>query len=138
MLTVRTLAFALALAANTSITHASEYVCRTADAQSVDTRGQFVGTENASFRGKTFTVDTITGRMEATDFFTNHNANGTPEVLDKGSDQQAFKVVTRYRPLPLVDYLQINVHVDEPDKPFLFFTGLGGLNVYSGLCRRSG
>jgi len=79
--------------------------------------------------GAEFVVDKGTGRMIG--LISNYNASGKPAVLDPGGNDQAFKVITVYKPKTTVDYLQVHEFRDEPKKPFLFVTNW---TVLSGVC----
>ncbi len=57
--------------------------------------------------------------------------NGYPEVLDKGSESSAYKVVTLYGPVG-VDMLRVDEFADGLEKPFVFVDA--NLSVRSGLC----
>ena len=63
----------------------------------------------------------------------NHNNAGQPQVLDPGSDEQAFKVLTIYRPYTSVAYLQIDSYTESREKPFLFVSSTAG--VITGTCQ---
>ena len=52
--------------------------------------------------------------------FMNHNDFAQPTVLDPGSSEQFFRVITVYQPYTSVDYLQIEEFADDEEKPFLF------------------
>ena len=76
-----------------------------------------------------FVVDKDTGRMNGG--LTNHGVFGKPNVIDPGSNQQAFKVLTIYSGFPTVDYLYIELFAEGWPKPFIYRSGS---NIYSGTC----
>lgn len=81
---------------------------------------------------KDFTVNRQTGKINGIgSSLSNQNSFGEPKVLDKGSIEQAFKVITIYQPNITVDYLEIQEFADGDTKPFIFLsTG----QIYSGTC----
>ena len=79
--------------------------------------------------GKDFVVDRPTGRMSGA--HVNHNAYGQPQVIDYGSEDQAFKAVTIYEPYTALDYIWVEEFNEGPAKQFIFLTGS---ITYSGLC----
>lgn len=79
--------------------------------------------------GKEFIVDKETGRISGR--ISNHNASGQPQVLDYGSNEQAFKALTIYRPRISIDSIYIKEFQDSGEKPFLL---MKGSTVYSGIC----
>ena len=80
--------------------------------------------------GTSFLVDRQSGRMTGS-VLRNDNAFGTPQIVDHGSSEQAYKVVTVYQPRATLDYLRVEEHVDGPVKPFLF---LNGRQLVTGTC----
>jgi hypothetical protein len=81
---------------------------------------------------KNFTVNRQSGKINVTNNgLVNENNFGKPKVLDKGSNEQAFKVLTIYQPNISVDYLEIQEFTDSYIKPFIF---LSSGNIYSGIC----
>jgi hypothetical protein len=78
--------------------------------------------------GEEFIVDKETGRTSGA--LINHSAYGSPEVMDIGSDQQAYKAITIYQPFTMVELLYVEEY-KVGRKPF-FFTS--GTSVYSGIC----
>lgn len=105
------------------------YKCTVHDAASVSSEGKLDtinGFVNIYKDKKTeFVVDRKTGRI-LSKLISNHNSFGNPEILDKGSKNQSFKVITIYKPFVQVDYLYIKSWVDSPDKPF-YFLSMDGL-----------
>lgn len=79
-----------------------------------------------------FVVDRTSGRMIGSKGFSNHNEGyGVPKVIDPGSSEQSFKVLTMYSPHTSVAYLQIEEYREGKAKPFSFFDGL---IVVAGTC----
>jgi hypothetical protein len=77
-----------------------------------------------------FVVDKGTGRMNGK--LKNHGFFGEPTIIDPGSNEQAFKVVTIHDAgFPAVDYLYIKVFEEGWPKPFMYRTGS---EIYSGTC----
>ena len=120
----------LALSATQS--YADAYKCTVRSTGDVDSSGRLLedGAFADSYLGAEFVVDTVTGKMLGA--VTNSNEYGTPTVVDPGSEDQAFKVVTIYRPYTSLTYLTILVYEDGPEKTFLYVTGT---SVMSGVCR---
>lgn len=79
--------------------------------------------------GKEFVVDKGTGRIKGG--LSNDNAFGEPQVLDYGSSEQAFKVITIYKPMTTVKYLYIQEFNKSEKKPFMY---IDGGYIYYGLC----
>jgi len=109
------------------------YKCKVLDAVTLDGDGK-LGKDGFGYLYvdlKTeFVVDRSTGKM-LNKTISNHNMNGTPKVLDRGSKDQAFKVITIYEPFVQVDYLNINTYAETRKKPFYF---LSGTSFISGTC----
>ncbi len=78
-----------------------------------------------------FIVNRLNGRVMG-DVFDNHDAQRV-EILDSGSDQQAFKLLAVFGPNISVDYLQIKEYHLQADKPF---TGMSQGKAYTGVCHR--
>lgn len=79
-----------------------------------------------------FVVDRVTGRMVGSTGFSNYNEGyGVPKVIDPGSSEQAFKVLTVYSPYPSVAYLEIEEFREGKSKPFTF---IGGGYIVAGTC----
>ena len=76
-----------------------------------------------------FVVDSLSGIM--TGKLSNHNDFSKTVVLDLGSEEQAYKALTLFKPKVMVDYLYIQSFSDLKAKPFMFITGS---EVYSGTC----
>lgn len=76
-----------------------------------------------------FIVDRSSGRVMG-DVFANHDAQRV-EILDPGSNQQAFKLLAVFGPNISVDYLQIKEYHVRAEKPF---TGMSQGKAYTGVC----
>ena len=81
------------------------------------------------YEGDKFIVDKQSGKMLGK--LRNENAFGTPEVIDNGSHEQAYKVVTIYKPFTSVSFLTVNEFAEGKKKPFIF---VNGTLVYAGNC----
>lgn len=79
--------------------------------------------------GNEFVVDKGTGRIKGG--LSNDNAFGQPQVLDYGSSEQAFKVLTVFKPNITINYLYIQEFNESEEKPFMF---VSGSEIYSGKC----
>lgn len=135
---VRKLLYAAFIALAPEVAHAdpspSDYVCNILDVRNLSRDGRIV--DESTFKitiGMQFGVRRTTGEIFGKPL-SNSNANGTPRVLDIGSREQAYKVITIYEPFISVSYLQINEYEDGLDKPFIFYDVR---TIYSGLCRHS-
>ena len=85
----------------------------------------------ANHHAQQFVVDRVSGRVMG-DVFANHDAQRV-EVLDPGSNQQAFKLLAVFGPNISVDYLQIKEYHVQAAKPF---TGMSQGKAYTGVCHR--
>ena len=79
--------------------------------------------------GKEFVVDKGTGRIKGG--LSNDNAFGKPQIIDYGSKEQAFKVLTIFKPSTTINYLYIEEFNENQEKPFMF---IDGTNIFSGKC----
>lgn len=106
------------------------YKCTIKSVMEVSSDGVIQNHEPFQFQvGKEFVIDRMTGRTMGA--ISNHNANGSPQVLDPGSLEQSFKAVTFFKPIPMVDYLVVKEYVESNAKPFFFMTWS---HMYTGLC----
>ena len=121
----------VALSLACSLAVASEhYKCVVKTATLLSDSGDLRVTELTKvYVGEEFVVDRETGRMIG--LVTNHNASGKPTVLDLGGGDQAYKVLTIYKPKVFVDLLLVQDFVDGTTKPFLF---ISGPQVITGTC----
>jgi len=114
--------------------NSDSFKCTVLDAASVSSEGKLDMTNgfvNIYKDKKTeFVVDRGTGRILGK-LISNHNPYGSPEILDRGSKNQSFKVLTIYKPFVQVDYLYIKSWVDAPKKPFYFLSMEG---LITGTC----
>ena len=77
------------------------------------------------YKGNEFIVDTETGRVLGK-IISNFDANYSPEVINKGSSNVAFKVINLYnKSYHDIDYLQIETRFGYNPYPFHFYTGRG-------------
>ena len=80
----------------------------------------------------TFIVDRGTGRLIGSKGFSNENGQfGQPQVIDDGSSEQSFKVLTIYKPRTSVAFLEIREFEKSKKKPFIYF---GAGLIVSGIC----
>lgn len=110
---------------------ASDYKCVVRHAYTISGDGGLRTDPTNVFLGGEFAIDRATGRMIG--ILTNHNANGEPWVIDPGTRDRSFKVITVYKPIISVDYLQVQEFADQPAKPFFFLKGIFAM-VVSGQC----
>ena len=83
------------------------------------------------YLGTEFVVDRATGRMNGG--LKNHGYFGDPKLIDLGSTEQAFKVITVHDAgFPSVDYLYVKSYAEGYEKPFVFRTNG---DVLSGTCK---
>lgn len=106
------------------------YKCKVLSAVGLQDDGA-LGTDGVprGFVGQEFVVDKGTGRIIGT--LTNHGSGGQPQVVDYGSDAQAYKAITVYQPNVSVDYLYVQEFNETEKKPFFF---VEGSKVLTGHC----
>lgn len=116
-----------------AISYGADLRCKVIDAVFLDDSGALTrpGELTQQRVGKEFSVDGNTGVMVGA--VKNSNAHGTPEVIDPGSEDQSFTVMTVYSPYRSVDLLSIQVFAEGSVKPFLFRASFD--QVLSGICR---
>ncbi|ESS71830.1 hypothetical protein MGMO_88c00420 [Methyloglobulus morosus KoM1] len=79
-----------------------------------------------------FVVEKATGKIIGSKGFDNSNGlYGSPKVLDIGSKEQSYKVLTIYQPKVSVAYLEIEEFNKNSSKPFTFMDS--GI-IISGTC----
>lgn len=83
--------------------------------------------------GEEFMVDRDTGRI-LHDALMNCSIFDEPEVLDPGSDEQSFKVITIYRPSVTIDLLTVSEYAAGDEKPFRYWDSN---TLYTGICTHS-
>jgi hypothetical protein len=106
------------------------YKCNVTHTAGLTDTGGLAETNYSKLRlGNEFVVDRDTGRINGG--LSNNNAFGQPKVLDYGSHEQAFKVVTIYKPMTTLAYLYIEEFNENREKPFMF---IDGQNIFSGVC----
>lgn len=111
------------------------YKCVIKDVKTVSDSGKVIDWLNEDYFAiteKEFVVDKTTGKILGNGNIQNHSVYGTPEVLDSGSDQQAYKVLTVFKPLTTIDFLSVADFPATTEMPFFFITGT---LYYTGLCR---
>jgi hypothetical protein len=110
---------------------AEGYKCKVLMAKSLTKAGEMAKTGYSNiYVGKEFVVDINTGRMIGA--ISNGNHTAQPTVLDRGSKDQGYKVITIYKPFVSVDYLNVEEFTNSPEKPFMF---IESSTVISGICR---
>lgn len=87
---------------------------------------------NKSMVGVKFAVDRITGRIIGGPL---DNANLRTEVIDKGSREMSFQVLSRSMQRTHVTHIEIHEFASRVEKPFVGTTTLYHPGVYSGLCK---
>ncbi len=114
----------------------SDLRCKVAGAISISADGMLRRTDRLSdaYLGKRFSVDRQSGLMVGE--IANSNAYVGPEVIDPGSDEDSFSVITVYAPDKAVRRLTVQVFVEAPEKPFLFRAGSD--HFLSGTCLEEG
>jgi hypothetical protein len=96
---------------------ADAYKCEIHGGYGLVDSGEFVETAWAKmWVGREFIVDKDSGKMIGG--FSNSGTGGDPKVLDRGSTDQAFKVITIYKPMTAVDYLYVQEFNENAEKPF--------------------
>ncbi len=106
------------------------YKCKVQFASGLTDQGELTETPFAKLHiGKEFVVDKSNGKIVGE--ISNSNENGTPQVLDWGSNEQAFKVITVYKPMTAVAYLYVQEFNVNIEKPFMY---INGDNSFTGLC----
>ncbi len=83
------------------------------------------------FEGREFTVDRKTGRMIGA--LKNYEQYGEPKVLNEGSMNKAFRVITEYRPSVNFEYLTVETYEDDEILPFIF---VSSSTIISGTCSK--
>lgn len=84
------------------------------------------------YLGRSFTVERVSGETSGLSIALNKNDYGSPEVLDRGSAVQAFKVLTVYKPYITITYLYIQEFISKKEKPFFM---VDGSTILSGSCQ---
>jgi hypothetical protein len=109
----------------------ANYLCKIMNILELSDDGNLSDSQTFKFMvGKTFFVDRVSGVIHGNGV-SNSNLSGTPRVLDSGSSQQAFKVMTEYAPMVSVAYLEIKEYSDFNEKSFIFYRLH---DVYTGTC----
>ncbi|WP_417452220.1 hypothetical protein [Kordiimonas sp.] len=111
---------------------AEDYLCDVTGAGRAEASGEF---ETSYFLklviGRQFSVDRKTGVMSGT---LKNNYVQPPKLIDRGSKDNAFKVVTMdvFENTTNIYVLIIDEYIDGRNKPFVF---LKNGSVYNGYCR---
>ncbi len=108
------------------------YRCTIMDLSRTTDKGFFVKQflYRVNVRPQTFWVDRNQGLVRG-DVFDNVNAQEI-RIIDRGSEQQAFKLLSVFGPMMTIDYLQIKEYKEGAQKPF---TGMSQGKAFSGLCQ---
>ena len=109
--------------------YASSYKCTIESNHDLEDSGKLSSSDDW-LKGKEFFIDKRNGITSGA--LSNHNDLGSPQILDTGSKDQAFQVLTIYRPIVAVDYLTVKEFVDSKVKPFLYIDSVFG--VITGTC----
>lgn len=109
-----------------------DYQCTVVDASDVGDKGEMRNRKDMLSKKLSFMVDRASGTIVGAPFGNASAAKANITVLDAGSKQQAYKVLTVYKPHVLVDYLQVQEFVDGVDKPFF---GISFGVFVTGVCR---
>uniref|UniRef100_A0A2A4YUL2 Uncharacterized protein n=1 Tax=OCS116 cluster bacterium TaxID=2030921 RepID=A0A2A4YUL2_9PROT len=109
------------------------YSCVIKDARQVSNNGNFEMDNLAKYKlGQRFAINIMTGKM--TGFLASGwQTTGSIEVLDFGSNEQAFKAIAVSKPNVHVQYLEINEYANQEKKPFKITSYL---DILSGLCEK--
>jgi hypothetical protein len=118
---------------NVSISLADQfsYMCEIKSVFTVSESGSLIPYNGESaLIGQKIAIDRQNGRIIGNRFANGNSDNIT--ILDKGSHEQAFKLVSVWRfPFVHVDYIQVEEFAKGKKKPFV---GISGGMVYSGFC----
>ena len=108
------------------------YKCVVKDYVKVEDSGEFKSTKKDLLAaiGSEFVVDKETGRMIGD--LSNHNSYGSPMIIDPGSSEQIYKVVTIYKPIPTLDVLTVKEYEGENITFTFYSTFMFG--IHSGTC----
>ena len=108
------------------------YSCEVKAIQKLGDDGSLVSDEfyKLLYSDSTFVIDRHTGRMLGEP--KNYSGIDQPEVIDRGSKEQSLKVITTYGPYVYIDYLLVQIYVDNLEKPFMY---VSGATIYTGLCK---
>lgn len=109
------------------------YICTVNSSHRLSDEGVF--SESALAKeavGKQVVIDKRTGKMKG--WTKNFNSFGSPIIVDSGSSEMAFKVITIFgekKENLFVDYLEVLEYVKKDEKPFQY---INSLFTISGLC----
>ena len=126
--------FALGLMSMWQISHAGpyEYQCSVQQVAEVDAAGKMKTSKPSSQLN--FAVNRKTGAIIGAPFSNTVSISTTSiQVLDYGSKDQAFKVLSVYKgAFTTVDYLVVEEFSDSQEKPF---RGIAMSSIYTGTCK---
>lgn len=110
------------------------YDCVIERTYSLSETGEMLAYKNQIWAGDKFTIDKTTGRATGTikNFNLTQYGNFQPMLVDAGSDDQYFKVVTLYgSDKPSIQTIRVQEWSDNKEKPF--YVAHGG-TINTGLC----
>lgn len=107
------------------------YECTAISAADVNEKGEVRNRKDMLTKKSTFMVDRASGTIVGAPFGNAGSARANITVLDFGSKQQAYKVLTVYKPYTTIDFLQINEFEEKPEKPFF---GISFGTFITGIC----
>ena len=109
------------------------YACEVKSIRRLGQDGSMPGTVEFPYLsedlGAKFVIDRDTGRMLGS--LKNYDWGQQPKVVDRGSKEQAFKVITIFGPPVNIAYLQVGLFYSSLEKPFLY---IKNTDIYAGLC----
>ncbi len=115
-----------------SIAGQYNYVCTALDVADVNDKGEIKSRKDMLGKKSTFMVDRASGAIVGAPFGNAGSNRATITVLDFGSNKQAYKVLTVYKPYTTIDYLQINEFEEKEEKTFF---GISFGTYVTGICR---
>jgi len=127
---MRIILTAALLILSTYVYSLEDYKCKVASAFQVDTNGKRIENVLASMVGSEFTVDRSTGLMVGS---LKNSYVTSPKILDLGSSENAFKVITVMKNdlTSNVYVLVVEEYIEDVNKPFVF---TNNSDVYYGTC----
>lgn len=127
---MRIILTAALLILSTYVYSLEDYKCKVASAFQVDTNGKRIENVLAPMVGSEFTVDRSTGLMVGS---LKNSYVTSPKILDLGSSENAFKVITVMKNdlTSNVYVLVVEEYIEDVNKPFVF---TNNSDVYYGTC----
>lgn len=127
---MRALIILLALLASSHSLAGGDYKCVVTNAIEPNLKGGLDEVGDRSVIGKEFTVDRISGVVSG---ILKNNYLEPPVVLDQGSSENSFKVltITKNKVTSSIRSLVVEEFVDGPKKPFVY---LSNATVFYGVC----